>query len=96
MPEANDPTRDLWLALVQPESLERIVETYRRIEELAQTEELPPQKSWDLRAQAFSAMRDVAGDDPARSRDLILRPSCCPSAWPIPRSRRGYGGLTLS
>jgi len=73
MSEANDPSRDLWIALTQPESLERVVETYRRIKELAGAGELPAEKVGNLLAQAFSAMKNVAGDDPVRSRDLILR-----------------------
>jgi hypothetical protein len=79
MSEVGDPNRDLWLALAQPESLERVVEIQQRIEELARTGVISPENKHDLLSQAFSAMKNIAGDDPVRSRDLIVRfllPQC--------------------
>src|SRR5580698_8449804 len=73
MPDANDLARDLWIALAQPESLDQVVETYRQIEDLAEASTLPAGSAGDLRAQAFSAMKGIAGEDPIRSKALILR-----------------------
>ena len=73
MSELDDPAKNLWIALAQPESLERVVEIYQSIEALADAGGLQREKVGDLLAQAFSTMKNLAGDDPVRSRDLILR-----------------------
>jgi hypothetical protein len=89
MSENSEPARELWIALAQPESLEKVEEAYAQIETAGQTGQISTEEVGNLRAQAFRAMKKLAGDDPILARKPILQlilPLCLAS--PLDSSER--------